>query len=162
MLYQNWLSKLILYKHWKLIHFKMKWWFPREDDIVYELSIGSVLCRCVFYWLLIPLYIAVFFLGYRKPSKVDTYSEPEVIRRKNAVTFVFLRVVRSDFQDFFVSVCSLYWPTIYWLKKHCYINGSRVPGILSRNSPLTSPNTSKDRKIVLKGTDVNRGGSRSR
>ena len=35
---------------------------------------------------------------------VATYSEPEVIRRKNAVTFVFLRVVRSDFQDFFVSI----------------------------------------------------------
>ena len=49
-------------------------------------------------------YIAVFFLGYRKPSKVYTYSEPEVIRRKNAVTFLFLRVVRSDFQVLFVSV----------------------------------------------------------
>ena len=40
---------------------------------------------------------SVFFRG----QIVATYSEPEVIRRKNAVTFVFLRVVRSDFQDFF-------------------------------------------------------------
>ena len=45
------------------------------------------------------VYIALFFLGDRKPSKVCIYSDQRGTRRKNAVTFVFLRVVRSEFQD---------------------------------------------------------------
>ena len=43
---------------------------------------------------------SVFFRG----EIVGQYSEPEVTRRKNAVTFVFFRVVCSDFESFLVRV----------------------------------------------------------